>query len=33
MRDLPGVPAKQSDNITTGKIYQNIIHKKEQGII
>ena len=26
-----GVPARQSDNITTGKIYQNIIHNERAG--
>ena len=26
-----GVPAKQSDNITTGRIYQNVINKEREG--
>jgi CTP synthase len=26
-----GVPARQSDNITTGKIYQNVINKEREG--
>ena len=26
-----GVPARQSDNITTGRIYQNVINKEREG--
>lgn len=31
LKDLPGCPTSQANNITTGRIYQNVINKERRG--